>query len=69
MINNHRAWRKSARSNSSDVDCVEVAMCGGDSHRIRVRDSKNRTGPVLEFGPVDWRRFMSRIRAGEHDLS
>lgn len=62
-------WRKLVRSNSTTTDCLGVASHGGDTARIGVRDSKNRTGPVLEFGLTEWRLFMDRVRAGEHDLS
>jgi hypothetical protein len=40
------AWRKSSRSNGAGGNCVEVA---GSTDAFRVRDSKNSSGPMLEF--------------------
>lgn len=56
------AWRKSTLSSTSK--CVEVAMAQG---RVAVRDSKNRTGPTLLFGPAVWERFVSDLRTGRVD--
>jgi len=46
-------WRKSR--SSGDGNCVEVAMNPGS---VRVRDSKNPGGPVLEFTREQWALFM-----------
>jgi hypothetical protein len=32
---------------------------------IAVRDSKDRSGPVLVFAPDEWRAFAAGVRAGE----
>ena len=48
-------WRKSSHSGGGN-DCVEVA--GGTS--VGVRDSKNATGPTLEFAPGPWLEFLGR---------
>jgi hypothetical protein len=56
------AWRKSTLSSASN--CVEVALAQG---RVAVRDSKNRTGPKLLFGPAAWERFVSDVRTGRVD--
>jgi hypothetical protein len=58
-------WRKSTRTNGQGA-CVEVAHLDAV---VGVRDSKNRTGPVLAFDPTDWRAFLTAVRAGYHDLS
>jgi Domain of unknown function (DUF397) len=50
------AWRKSSYSGSPTSDCIEVAFGAG----ALVRDSKNATGPVLEFGVRAWREFIGR---------
>ncbi|MFI6762663.1 DUF397 domain-containing protein [Micromonospora sp. NPDC050417] len=50
-------WRKSTRSNSSGGDCVEVA--DNLPGRVFVRDSKNRDGGTLVFGPTAWRAFVA----------
>ncbi|MEU7844472.1 DUF397 domain-containing protein [Micromonospora sp. NPDC049114] len=47
-------WRTSTRS-SGNGNCVEVATVDG---RIAVRDSKDRSGPVLAFGSAAWRSFL-----------
>jgi hypothetical protein len=51
-------WVKS--SHSSSGNCVEVAA--GD--RVLVRDTKDRTGPVLRLSPAVWRRFADRVKTG-----
>jgi Domain of unknown function (DUF397) len=53
-------WVKARASGGSGGNCVEVA---GLPDRTRlVRDSKDRTGPVLRFGPDAWRRFADRVK-------
>ncbi|MEW2431765.1 DUF397 domain-containing protein [Micromonospora sp. NPDC047644] len=47
-------WRTSTRS-SGNGNCVEVATVDG---QIAVRDSKDRSGPVLAFGTTAWRAFV-----------
>jgi hypothetical protein len=60
-------WRKSTYSGSNGGNCVEIAVLAGDG-RV-VRDSKDPGGPVLAFGPDDWRAFTVAIKAGEFDLA
>jgi Domain of unknown function (DUF397) len=55
-------WRKSTFSGTNG--CVEVAFVQG---RVAVRDSKDRTGPVLVFDSHEWEAFLSGVRAGEFD--
>jgi hypothetical protein len=63
----HAMWRKSSRS-ANGGNCVEVAMATSASgHMIAVRDSKDRSGPVLGFAPDEWRAFAAGVRAGEFD--
>jgi len=49
-------WFKSSYSTSDGPSCVEVASAPGTVH---VRDSKNRQGPRLAFGPDQWSAFVS----------
>jgi Domain of unknown function (DUF397) len=56
------SWRKSSWSSTNG--CVEVAFVQG---QVAVRDSKNRTGPVLLFTAPEWQAFLHGVRAGEFD--
>jgi Domain of unknown function (DUF397) len=55
-------WRKSTYSGSNGGGCVEVA---GHGRSVLVRDTRDRSGPVLRFGPVAWRRFTGRVKSRE----
>jgi hypothetical protein len=55
-------WRKSSFSGNNGGDCVEIAA---GSHLIAVRDSKDRSGPVLTFTPGDWLAFTRQLKAAE----
>jgi hypothetical protein len=35
---------------------------------VGVRDSKDRSGPVLAFEPEAWTAFLDRVKGGEFDL-
>ncbi len=58
-------WRTSSRS-TDNGQCVEVAV-GPDA--VAVRDSKDRTGPVLVVGRAGWAALLGGIRRGELDPS
>jgi hypothetical protein len=58
------AWIKSSLS-SYNANCVEVAGLSDDA--IRVRDSKNPRGGVLNFTPAEWDAFVGGVRNGEFD--
>ncbi|WP_404816419.1 DUF397 domain-containing protein [Streptomyces thermolineatus] len=49
------AWHKSSYSGSEGGQCVEVAASAGAVH---VRDSKDRSGPVLSFAADEWSAFV-----------
>ncbi|WP_326563479.1 DUF397 domain-containing protein [Micromonospora peucetia] len=52
-------WRKSTRSNGSG-NCVEMAdNLGG---KVRLRDSKDPSGPILTFDPSAWSLFIERVK-------
>ncbi len=58
-------WRKSSRSGGNGGQCVEVRMHDG---AIKLRDSKDRTGPVLTFTPAEWRAFLDGVHSGEFEI-
>jgi hypothetical protein len=51
-------WRTSSYSGSNGGQCVEVATSG----RVLIRDTKDRAGAVLTFGPNAWREFAARVK-------
>ncbi|MFE6859842.1 DUF397 domain-containing protein [Nocardia sp. NPDC057668] len=54
-------WFKSTYS-AGGQECVEVAFHPGGE--VGVRDSKDRGGPALTFGPRAWDAFTAALRAG-----
>jgi Domain of unknown function (DUF397) len=58
-------WRTSTRSGGNG-NCVEVAV--NLPGVIAIRDSKDRTGPVLIFGHAAWEAFTGQLRDGVVDL-
>lgn len=54
-----RGWRKSSYSGNGG-QCIEVA---DDDSRVMVRDTKDRTGPMLSFTPDAWRRMVKQVKA------
>ena len=58
-------WRKALRSAGNGC-CVEVALLRGT--KIGIRDSKNASGPILTFGPEEFRTFLHRVKNGKFDL-
>ncbi|MEV0722214.1 DUF397 domain-containing protein [Micromonospora purpureochromogenes] len=57
-------WRTSSRSTDSGGNCVEVA---DNLPVVLVRDSKDRSGPMLTFAPDAWRAFVAHARSGRAD--
>lgn len=55
------AWRTS-RASADQGACVEVAACRGSS--VLVRDSRDRSGVVLELTSAQWRDLVTRLRGG-----
>jgi hypothetical protein len=56
-------YRKSSYSCASG--CVEVAF---DVGTVYVRDSKNRSGNVLEVASREWSNFVRAVSNGEFGL-
>ena len=53
------SWRRSRRSMATNNNCVEVLV---EENAVFVRDSKDRSGPVLSFTPAQWKSLLSMIR-------
>ncbi len=53
-------WKKSSRSSSNGGNCVEVAT--NQPGTVFIRDSKDKTGPVLQCSPAEWRSFIESLR-------
>jgi len=58
-------WRKSSYSSGASATCVEVSV---HADGVAVRDSKNPTGPVLQFTMQEWRVFLLGVRSNEFDV-
>ena len=57
------AWRKSSASESGGS--VEVAI---GPEAVYIRNSRHRSGPVLEFQHNEWAAFLAGVHTGEFDL-
>jgi hypothetical protein len=51
-------WRTSSYS-GGEGNCIEVA---DQAARVLIRDTQDRTGPVLAFAPDAWRRFADQLK-------
>ena len=58
------AWMKSAASGDGN-SCVEAQVTVDG---VNVRDSKDRSGPVLGFTTEEWVAFLAGAKSGEFDL-
>jgi hypothetical protein len=54
-------WRKSSKSGTNGGSCVEVA--DNLSGVVLVRDTKDRDGGTLTFGPAQWQGFVNLAKA------
>jgi hypothetical protein len=52
-------WRKASYSAGNGGGCVEAASTPG---AVLIRDTQDRTGPVLRFAPGTWRRFADQVK-------
>ncbi len=59
-MNDTYSWFKSTYT-SGQGNCVEVARLPDGA---AVRDSKNRSGPVLRFSAEAWQAFLSAVKDG-----
>jgi hypothetical protein len=51
-------WRKSSHSGGNGGSCIEVASDGA----VVVRDTTDRTGPVLAFSSAAWLRLVAELK-------
>jgi uncharacterized protein DUF397 len=52
-------WRKSSAS-ADGGNCVEVAK---SELSVLVRDTRDRSGVMLEFSPAQWHGFLRRLKS------
>jgi hypothetical protein len=58
------AWRTSSASGGSG-ECVEVAPWGSS---VLIRDSQDRSGPILIVNVAQWLGLLERARNGDISL-
>lgn len=58
------SWRKSARS-IGNGQCVEAARL--TDGRVVMRDSADRSGPVISFSRSEWHALVRGIKGGKFD--
>jgi hypothetical protein len=58
------AWRTSSASGGSG-ECVEVAQWGSS---VLIRDSQDRSGPILRVNAAQWLGLLERARNGDIGL-
>ena len=58
-------WRTSSRSGDNGA-CVEARKLVDGV--VQLRDSKDRSGPVLAFTPAEWTTFLDGAQRGEFDV-
>jgi hypothetical protein len=56
-------WRKAQLSTNNGA-CLEIGSIAG---KIAVRDSKDPSGPVLVYTPIEFRAFLDGAKKGEFD--
>jgi len=59
-------WRRSSHSSGNGGNCVEISTAGAET--VAIRDSKDVTGPELQFTSQAWSAFVAGIKLGEFDL-
>lgn len=57
-------WR-TARSSAGNGACVEVAPANG---KILIRDSKDQSGPIIQYSARSWQAFLGGAKKGQFDL-
>jgi Domain of unknown function (DUF397) len=59
------AWTKASVSVGTG-SCLEARIVGNGA--VALRDSKNRSGPVLLIPGPDWTAFLESVKAGDLEL-
>ncbi len=62
-MEDEKGWYKS--SFSTNGNCVEVLAT---PERVRVRHTRDRSGPELVFTPNEWNAFLQGVRVDEFNL-
>jgi hypothetical protein len=57
-------WRKSSKS-IANGQCLEAASLAHG--RVAVRDSVNKSGPVVTFASREWLEFIKGVKDGRFD--
>ena len=60
-----QTWIKSSYSGGSGGNCIEV---NDSQHAVMVRDTQDRTGPILRFTPGAWKAFADQVK-GKRSLA
>ena len=63
-MSGHEQWIKASMSDDQGGSCVEQRTIDG---MIEVRDSKDRSGPVLRFTRAEFEAWLDGARKGEFD--
>lgn len=59
-----QAWRVSTKS-IGNGQCIQAANLVDGC--LAVRDSKDKSGPVLRFNESGWRTFITEVKSGIYD--
>lgn len=58
---NKKVWVKSSYSGGSGGNCLEVS--GSQRGRMLVRDTQDRSGPMLSFTVDAWKAFAKELKS------
>lgn len=62
----HTDWRKASYSEGDGGNCVEVALSVAQAEGVvPVRDSKDKSGPMLSIPSTGWASFLAGVRNGD----
>jgi Domain of unknown function (DUF397) len=58
-------WQVSSYTGNGGNTCYEVGRDRARPGSVFLRDSKDRSGPALEYPAEAWGQFLAGIKAGE----